>query len=126
MCAVAAPLFSRLDECTELFPCVRQTRAANAPAFEDPAVLDFCGCRMSLPQENFLVTSLLLLFQQRSRKPRNKYYDIGRNFTSSMRLPHAFSGHMEMQLYAIAGCGAATACGNRAHGMAAQCPGIVL
>ena len=54
MCLVAAcvcrTFFSRLDECTKLFPCVRQTRAANTPAFEDPAVLDFYGCRMRFPQ----------------------------------------------------------------------------
>ena len=41
--------FSRLDECTELFPCVRQTRAANAPAFEDPAVLDSAFAARKFP-----------------------------------------------------------------------------
>ena len=53
--------FSRLDGCTDFFPCVRKTRADNAPAFEDPAVLDLCGCRMRLSQGNSLLTSLLLL-----------------------------------------------------------------
>ena len=33
--------FSRLDEYTELFPGVQKTSAANAGAFENPAVLDF-------------------------------------------------------------------------------------
>ena len=105
-------LFSRLDECTEFFPCVRQTLVTNAPAFEDPAMLDFCDCRMRLPQENFLLTSILLLFQQSSRKPSNKYNDVGRNLSSStplpdtwrgscmrlpsaVRQPHAATGHME-------------------------------
>ena len=91
----------------------------NAPVFEDPAVLDFCGCRMHLLQGNSLLTSLLLLFQQSSKKPRNKYYDVKRNLSSSTRLPQAFAGHMESQLHAVAGCGAATACGNRTNGMAA-------
>ena len=66
MCPVAAcdcrTLFSRLDECTEFSPCVRQTRAANAGAFEDTAVQDFCGCRMRLPQGNSLLTSLFEVF----------------------------------------------------------------
>ena len=116
--AVAA-LFSRLDECTGLFPCVRQTRAANAPAFQDPAVLDFCGCRMRLPQGNSLVTSLSLLLQQSSRKTRNKYYNVGKDLSSSTCLPHAFAVHMERQLDAVAGCGAANVCDNRTHGIAA-------
>ena len=96
----------------ELFPCVWQTRAANAPAFEDPAVLVFCGCRMHLPQGNTLLTSLLLLFQQSCKKPCHKYYDVRRNLSSSTRLPPAFAGHMGRQLHAVAGSGSATACGN--------------
>ena len=57
---------------------------SNASALEDPAVLDFCDCRMRLPQGNYFVTSLLL--EQSSRKHHDKYYDIGRNPSSSTRL----------------------------------------
>ena len=67
MCPVAAcgcrTLFSILDECTQFFPRLRQTRAANAGAFEDQAVLDFCDCRMRLSQGNYsLLTSLFKVF----------------------------------------------------------------
>ena len=41
----------------------------------------------------------------------------------SLCLSHAFAGHMERQLHAVAACGAAAACSNRTHGVAAlnQC-----
>ena len=63
---------------------------------------------------------LLLLFQQSSCKPSNKYYSVGRNLSASTRLPHAFARHMESQLLAVSACGAATVCRNRTHEMAAS------
>ena len=74
---------------------------------------------MRLLQGNSLLTSLLLLFQQGSRKRHNKYHDVERNLSSNTGLAHAFAGHMERQLHAVAGSGAAAACGNRTHRMAA-------
>ena len=96
--------FFRLDECTfhVFFSCVRHTDAASA------------GLRLKIKQcwisafaaskSPFDVILLLLLFEQSSRKPRNKYYDVGRILSSSTRLPHAFVGHMERQLHTVAGC----------------------
>ena len=48
----------------------------------------------------------------------NNYYDIGKNLSSSTRFPHASAGHMERQLHLVVGRGAATASGNRTHGVA--------
>ena len=67
--------------------CQANVCGKRTGAFEDPAVLDFSGCRLRLPQGNSRVK--LLLFQQSFH---NKYDDVGWNRISHTRLPETWKG----------------------------------